>query len=81
MAEVCKVCRITMDMAVKPAMHVHRKDRSIMTFQEYKSGLYYYDTAAIQPPAPILTSPNRNDYLFLNTVAGNKEKYELCISC
>ena len=40
MAEVRKVCRITMDTSVEAAMHVHRQDGTIMTFKEYTSGLY-----------------------------------------
>jgi hypothetical protein len=43
-AEVRKVCRITMDTSVDASMDVHSRDGSIMKFQEYKSGLYYYDT-------------------------------------
>jgi len=42
-AAVRKVGRITMDTSVEPAMHVHRKDGSIMSFHGYHSGLYYYD--------------------------------------
>jgi hypothetical protein len=39
-AGVRKACRITMDTSVEPAMSVHRRDGSIMKFNEYKSGLY-----------------------------------------
>jgi hypothetical protein len=73
MAEVRKVCRITMDTSVEPAMTVHRKDGSRMKFSEYTSGLYYYDTAAPEPTND--TSFNVTNYLFLNTVAGNKQAY------
>jgi hypothetical protein len=45
MAAVRKVCRITMDTSVEAAMHVHRKDGTIMTFRDFQSGLYYYDAA------------------------------------
>ena len=41
-----------------------------MKFTEYKSGLYYFDTATVTK----LTSPSQ-DYLFLNTVATNKGAY------
>jgi hypothetical protein len=70
MAAVRKVCRITMDTSVEAAMNVHRKDGTIMKFKEFCSGLYYYD-------AGINHSANKEDYLFLNTVAGNKAKYRL----
>ena len=40
MAEVRRVCRITMDSAIEPAMMVHRNDGSLVKFQEYKTGLY-----------------------------------------
>jgi hypothetical protein len=73
MAEVRKVCRITMDTSVEPAMSVHPRDGSIMKFNEYKSGLYYFDTAA--PKTPNSTSFNVNAYLFLNTVEQTKQAY------
>jgi hypothetical protein len=41
MAAVRKVCRITtMDTSIKAALHVHRKDGTIMKFKEYRSGLF-----------------------------------------
>ncbi len=73
MAEVRKVCRITMDTSVEAAMHVHRKDGTIMKFEEYRSGLYFFDTQQKQPNNS--TSPDYFDYLFLNTVANNKLAY------
>jgi hypothetical protein len=73
MAKMRKVCRITMDTSVEPAMSVHRRDGSIMKFNKYKSGLYYFDTAA--PKTPNSTSFNVNAYLFLNTVEQNKQAY------
>jgi uncharacterized protein with WD repeat len=72
MAEMSKVCRITMDTSVERAMHVHRADRTLMTSQEYKSGLYYYDAATSSPNH---SSTNQDAYLFLHTVAGNKASY------
>jgi hypothetical protein len=75
MAAVRKVCRITMDTSVEAAMLVHRTDGSIMKFQEFTSGLYYYDASAY---SHALTDTSQTDaYLFLNTVAGNKEHYTL----
>jgi hypothetical protein len=73
MAKVRKVCRITMDTSVEPAMSVHRRDGSIMKFNEYKSGLYYFDTAA--PTTPNSTSFDVNVYSFLHTVEQNKQAY------
>jgi hypothetical protein len=54
-------------------MSVHRRGGSIMKFNEYKSGLYYFDTAA--PKTPNSTSLDVNNYLFLNTVEQNKQAY------
>jgi hypothetical protein len=71
MAEVRRGCRITMDSAFEPAMTVHRADGSLMKFQEYKTGLYYYDTLAA-PQHPNSNSFDVNDYLFLHTLAGNQ---------
>jgi hypothetical protein len=45
MAEVRKRNRITMDTDVEPAFLVHRHDRSIMRFIEYRTGLYYFDAS------------------------------------
>jgi hypothetical protein len=72
MAAVRKLCRITMDTSVEAAMHVHRKEGSIMTFKEYKSGLYYYDTGNSDSN---LNRTTEHAYLFLNTVASNKAAY------
>jgi hypothetical protein len=73
MAEVRRNgCRITMDTAVEAAMTVHRSDGSLMKFNEFKSGLYYYDTKQEQTN---LSSNDDTDYLFLNTVADNKKNY------
>jgi hypothetical protein len=73
MAEVRKVCCITMDTSIEAAMNVHRHDGSIMKFQEYTSGLYYFDAGAPHEQSSC-TSPLQN-YLFLNTAAGNKRTY------
>jgi hypothetical protein len=70
MAAVRKVCRITMDTSVEAAMNVHRKDGTIMKFREYTSGLYYYD--AREHRAASNPSSTSQDYICLNTVAGNK---------
>jgi hypothetical protein len=72
MAAVRKICRITMDTSVEAAMHVHRKDGTIMKFKEYQSGLYYYDTGNSNSNT---INKSVDAYLFLNTVANNKAKY------
>ena len=72
MAAVRKVSRITMDTSIKVAMNVHRQDGTIMKFREYTSGLYYFDASAGNSND---TSHTSTDYLFLNTVEGNKNKY------
>jgi hypothetical protein len=72
MAKVSKVCRITMNTAVESTMHVHQADGTLMMFQEYKPGLYFYD-AADSSPNP--SSKTKDAYLFLHTVADNKASY------
>ena len=44
LADVCKVCHVTMDSAETPSINVHRRDGSIMQFVEHPSGLYVYDS-------------------------------------
>lgn len=43
LADVRKVCRVTMDTSAEPAMIVHRLDGSQMKFLEHHCGLYVYD--------------------------------------
>jgi hypothetical protein len=42
LAEVRKVCRVTMDTSCEPALLVHRADGTVMKFVEHDSGLYVY---------------------------------------
>jgi hypothetical protein len=42
LADVRKVCRVTMDTSHEPALFVHRLDGSVMKFAEHASGLYIY---------------------------------------
>jgi hypothetical protein len=72
MSAVSKVCRITMDTSVVNALHVHRTDGTIMTFKEYKSGLYYYDAASVSNDH---SSAQVTAYMFINTVASLKAQY------
>ena len=71
LAEVRLRCRCVMDTAIEPAIHVHKANGTVMTFTEYRSGLYYYDVAANNN----LTNKTVTDYSFVLTVAGNKQHY------
>jgi hypothetical protein len=43
LAGVRRRCRCVMDTAVEAAIHVYKKDGTIMSFKEYQNGLYIYD--------------------------------------
>jgi Reverse transcriptase (RNA-dependent DNA polymerase)/Zinc knuckle len=64
LAEVRKVCRVTMDTDDEPAMFVHRNNGMVMKFVEYKSGLYYHDT-----------SQQEHNFTFVSTVTDNKRRF------
>ena len=71
LAEVRRVCRVTMDTEIEPALIVHRKDGSLMRFTEHSTGLYAFDSA----------SPSNHDsepvsaYALVSTVAENKKLF------
>jgi hypothetical protein len=68
LADVRKVCRVTMDSLVDPSMHVHRLDGSVMRFVEHESGLYVY--------APVnAVSANVHAYTMVSTVAEHKKMF------
>ena len=46
LAEVCKVCHVTLDTKIEPTMCVHQKDGSLMKFAEHSTGLYVFDSAS-----------------------------------
>ena len=46
LADVRKICRVTLDTSTEPALCVHRLDGSVMKFVKHDSGLYVYDTTA-----------------------------------
>ena len=71
MAAIRKVCRITMDTTVEPAMNVHRKNGTVMKFKVYQSGLYYYN--ASRHRQALNSSSNSEAYVFLSTVAKTKQ--------
>jgi len=64
LAEVHKVCRITMDTNSETAQHVHRLDGFIGFFKEHESGLYVYN--------PNITNDCVNAYSMLSTVSAQK---------
>ncbi len=68
LAEVRKVCRVTMDSCEESAINVHRLDGSIMKFVEHASGLYVFATAKN-------TSESVNAYTMVSTVAEQKKMF------
>ena len=46
LADVRKVCRVTLDTSVEPALCVRRLDGTVMKFVKHPSGLYEYDSVA-----------------------------------
>ena len=67
LADVCSVCRVTMDSGVERSMNVHRLDGSIMKFMEHESGLYVYH--------PNVTNQPVTGYSILSTVAAQKKLF------
>jgi hypothetical protein len=67
-ADVRKVCRVTMDTSVASAILVHRLDGSIMTFVEHASGLYVCNVNND-------TSSTVNAYTMVSTVAEQKKLF------
>ena len=43
LANVSKVCRVTMDLSAEPSMNVHKLDGEVMRFLEHPSGLYEFN--------------------------------------
>ena len=75
LAQVRKVCRITMDTDVEAALLVHRKDGSIMKFIECERELYYFDCAQ-NNNFSIKSKASVNNYSFVvTTVEGNKTNF------
>ena len=67
LAEVRKVCRVTMDTAAAPAMIVHRIDGTEMIFDEHPSGLYIFKTNTV--------SDQVTAYTILSTVTEQKKLF------
>ena len=72
LAAVRKVCRVTMDTDIEPALHVHRKDGSVMKFIEQAGGLYVFDSASTNTGN---YSESVSAYSFLSAVADNKKLF------
>jgi hypothetical protein len=64
-----------MDTSVEAAMNVHHQDGSILKFREYQSRLYFYDSEGPSAAVNTTSKSTATDYLFLNTVAGQKARY------
>ena len=69
LADVRKVCRVTLDTDLEPTMCVHRKDGSIMRFREHSTGLYVFDSADNHTNEPV------SAYTLVSTVANNKKMF------
>jgi len=71
LAEVCKKFQVTMDTDVELALCVHRVNKTIIKFQEYTTGLYYFDALGTEDNV----SGDVIAYSFIATVASNKLHY------
>ena len=67
LADVRKVCRVTMDSSLEPSLNVHRLDGSVMKFIEHDSGLYIYKSNVTNEPV--------TGYSLLSTVADQKKLF------
>jgi hypothetical protein len=69
LAEVRKVCRVTMDTREAAEIIVYKHNGDKIRFIESGKGLYYFDTANSK------VSTTSTDYSFINSVVENKAKY------
>lgn len=72
LAQVRRVCRVTMDSAKDAAFIVHRHNKSPLVFTESPTGLYYHDAGV---PTKTINENTDTGYSFVNSVADNKGKY------
>ncbi len=72
LADVRKVCRVTLDTSDEPSICVHRLDGSIMKFAEHASGLCVYDSST-RPKRQ--TRASVNAYTMVSTVAEQKKLF------
>ena len=68
LADVRKICRVTMDTAAEPALIVHRIDGSEMKFLEHQCGLYVYNPSVSNASSAQVTA-----YTMVSTVAEHKK--------
>ena len=71
LSEVRRVCKVTMDTYREPAMNVHRKDGSAMSFVEHPSGLFVYNGKEHSNNAVTTYSK----YTLVSTVAKHKKLF------
>jgi hypothetical protein len=72
LAEVRRICRVTMDTAQEPAFHVHKANGTGTTvFYKHLSKLYLHDASVGMNNS----SANVTGYVCLQTIAENKEKF------
>ena len=83
LAEVCDICKVTMNSEIEQALVVHKSDGNTMKFRRFKTGLYFFDAAddiqkalasdksAPGHPSSTAVSP----YSLLQTVEDNKSKF------
>ena len=67
LAEVHKLCCITMDTNSEPAMHEQRLDGSVIILNEHASGSYVYN--------PNITNDCVDAYSMLSTVAAQNRMF------
>ena len=66
LADVRKVCRVTMDSLKAPTIDVHRLDGTVMSFEEHPSGLYVFKSGTNYPVTA---------YTMISTVAKQKKLF------
>lgn len=71
LAQVRRVCRVTLDTAVEPALVVHKTTGGTMIFREMSSRLYVHDTTSPN----FSTSPSVNAYTLLSSVKENMKNF------
>jgi hypothetical protein len=70
LAHVVTVCRVTMDTREENSMCIHRKDGTIMKFQQHPGGLYVFDPYLNDNINGKVTA-----YTLLSTVKGQKDMF------
>jgi hypothetical protein len=71
LSKVHKVCKVTMDTSVEPAMILHKTNGDIMKFQEHRDGLYFFNTKRDCSNDNV----NVSMHVLVNTVEANKQPF------